>query len=64
VRLAPPFGGITRIRFKGFVNDVSANSGSPESFTRSYGSKSRSQRVKELEAGSLEMEVGKKLPIF
>ena len=21
---APPFGGITRIRFKGFVNDVSA----------------------------------------
>jgi hypothetical protein len=24
VRLGPPFGGITRIRFKGFVNDVSA----------------------------------------
>jgi hypothetical protein len=24
-----PFGGITRIRFKGFVQDVSANSGSP-----------------------------------
>jgi hypothetical protein len=24
VRLGPPFGGITRIRFKGFVYDVSA----------------------------------------
>jgi hypothetical protein len=24
VRLGPPFDGITRIRFKGFVNDVSA----------------------------------------
>jgi hypothetical protein len=24
VRFAPPFGGITRIRFKGFVYDVSA----------------------------------------
>ena len=27
--LLAPFGGITRIRFKGFVKDVSANSGSP-----------------------------------
>jgi hypothetical protein len=29
VRLAPPFGGITRIRFKGFVSPTSQPSGSP-----------------------------------
>jgi hypothetical protein len=29
VRLAPPFGGITRIRFKGFVSLTSQPSGSP-----------------------------------
>jgi hypothetical protein len=27
--LAPPFGGITRIRFKGFVYDVSAHPAPP-----------------------------------
>jgi len=43
--LGPPFGGITRIRFKGFVYDVSAIR-LPRTFTRSYGSRSRSQRVK------------------
>jgi hypothetical protein len=32
VQLGPPFVGITRIRFKGFVWDVSANSGSPAYF--------------------------------
>jgi hypothetical protein len=55
--LGPPFGGITRIRFKGFVYDVSAIR-LPRTFTRSYGSRSRSQRVK---ARSWEIGVGEKI---
>jgi hypothetical protein len=42
VRLGPPFGGITRIRFKGFVYDVSAIR-LPRTFTRNYGHRAASQ---------------------
>ena len=42
--LGPPFGGITRIRFKGFVYDVSAIR-LPRTFTRSYGHRTASQSL-------------------
>ena len=46
--LGPPFGGITRIRFKGFVYDVSANSGSPALSREATTTKIEVNRVKEL----------------
>src|SRR6266404_2423832 len=50
--LGPPFGGITRIRFKGFVYDVSAIR-LPRTFTRSYDHKNRSQSRERVMGDSL-----------